>query len=142
MNKDQCKNIEQAIDGLSENFVWAWSYFNVLKSMHEVSKNSPKVIDPFPEVISCLYHGLYDALFVNLYHFLDSTRRTCGLPALFKLLRRYYQEDSALMAQVKQDEKRISAEASLDKVKNWRNEVVAHLKISHREFFFQIINFI
>lgn len=133
MKEDQFKNIEQAIDDLCENLVWTWAYFSALKNMHEVAKTTPEVIEPFPEAISCLYHGLFDALFVKLYHFLDSTRRTCGLPALFKILRRYCQDDIALMTQVKQDMSRIKAEANFDRVKNWRNEVVAHLTISHRE---------
>jgi len=133
MKEDQQKNIEETIDGLCENLVWTWAYYRALFALHEVAKFSQKLLDPYPQFISCLYHGLFDALFLKLYHFLDKSKGASGIPNLFKLLRRYCPDDSDLLRQVRLDEKRLSQEVNIEKVSKWRNEVVAHLTTSHRE---------
>jgi hypothetical protein len=133
MNEKEQKNVELAIDGLCENLVWTWAYYRALFALHEVAKSSPDLLQPYPQFISCLYHGLFDALFLKLYHFLDRSKGASGFPHLFKLLRRYCADDSNLLSQVKLDEKRFAEEINVEKVNKWRNEVVAHLTHRHRE---------
>ena len=137
MNINSKRNIEESIDGLCENLVWTWAYYRALSGLHEVAKASPGLLDPYQQLISCLYHGLFDALFLKINHFVDSSKGASGLPSLFKLLRRYCPKDKDLLNQIRQDEKRLSEEANLHKIGKWRNEVVAHLTRSHRvsEFF-------
>ena len=65
MNEEQQKNIEKTIDGLCKNLVWTWAYYRGLFALHEVGKSSPNLLDPYPQFISCLYHGLFDALFLK-----------------------------------------------------------------------------
>jgi len=137
MNTDQNRNVEQAIDDLCENLVWSWAYFTTLQGLHEVAKSSPTSVDPYPQFISCLYHGLFDCLFIRIYNFINPSKGTCGFPHLFKSLRRYCPDDSQLMAQTRADEARFKNEASIEKIKNWRNEISAHLteKYHHSGFF-------
>lgn len=137
MNASQQKNIEEAIDNLCENLVWTWAYYHTLSGLHKVAKDLPTLLDPYPQFISCLYHGLFDALFLKLHHFVDSSKGASGFPSLFKLLRRYCPDDNALLDQIRIDEESLSKEANVHKITNWRNQVVAHLTRSHRdsEFF-------
>jgi hypothetical protein len=137
MNSEQNKNIEQAIGNLCENLVWSRAYHSALLSLHTIAKANPSTLDPYPQLISCLYHGLFDALFLRLYHFVDRTKGASGLPALFKLLRRYCEDDRALLVQIDHDERHIGEIADLKKIDNWRNQIVAHMTDSKRntEFF-------
>ena len=132
MNADQQNNIEQSINGLCKNLVWSWAYFRSLSGLHEIAKSSPPALDPYPQLVSCLYHGLFDALFLRLYHFVDKSKGATGLPSLFKQLRRYYPDDNELSGQINCDEKRLIEIADLNKIGNWRNQVVAHLTCTHR----------
>ncbi|OHB67460.1 MAG: hypothetical protein A2Y76_14645 [Planctomycetes bacterium RBG_13_60_9] len=126
MNANQRKKIEETIDGLCENLVWAWAYFRTLAGLHEVAKTSKESLDAYPQLISCVYHGLFDALFLRLHHFIDGSRNAGGFPSLFKILRRYCPVDTDLMRQIEEDERRLREEASAQKINNWRNQVVAH----------------
>jgi len=137
MNIDQQKNTEEAIDSLCENLVWTWAYFRALSGLHTVAKTSPQSLDAYPQLVSSLYHALFDALFLKLHHFIDPSKHASGFPNLFKLLRRYDPADTNLLQRVKLDENRFSEEANLKKISVWRNEVVAHLTRSHlnSEFF-------
>ncbi len=137
MNTDQQKNIEDAIDNLCENLVWTWAYYRALAGLHKLAKDSPKLLEPYPEFISCLYHGLFDALFLKLSHFVDSSKGASGIPSMFKLLRRYYLNDKSLIDQIKIDDKSLSEKTNMRKISNWRNQIVAHLShtIHDSDFF-------
>lgn len=139
MNIDQFKNIEQAIDTLCENLVWTWGYYRALNTLHKLAKTTPASLDPFPEFVSCLYHGYFDLLFIKINHFIDSTKGACGLPSLFKMLRRYAPREKSLLEQIKKDEKYLKRKAALDKINKWRNQISAHLTLSNNnpEFFDQ-----
>ena len=132
MNIEQHKNIEQAIDSLCENLVWSRAYHSALLSLHTIAKTDPLALDQYPQAVSCLYHGLFDALFLRLYHFIDRTKGASGLPALFKLLRRYYGEDRDMLNQISFDERCIGEVSDLKKIDNWRNQIVAHMTNSKR----------
>ena len=101
MNTDQNRNVEQAIDDLCENLVWSWAYFTILQGLHEVAKSSPASVDPYPQFISCLYHGLFDCLFIRIHNFIDPSKGTCGFHHLFKVLR----SASFLNCQAKHEER-------------------------------------
>lgn len=133
MNSDQHRNIEQAIDDLCENLVWAWAQLRVLKGLHMVAKSSPDSFSSYTQLTSCLYHGLFDVLFIKIHNFIDSSKGACGFPKLFRLLRKYLSDDSNLMKQIKSDEGRLRNGANMKTVKSWRNEISAHLTQSYRD---------
>jgi hypothetical protein len=133
MNADQQRNIEKAINDLCENLVWSWAYFRTLKGLQSVAKSSPNSLDTYPQLTSCLYHGLFDVLFIKIHNFIDSSRGACGFPKLFKLLRKYLSDDINLMEQIRSDEGRFKNEADIETVKRWRNEISAHLTQSYRD---------
>jgi len=136
MNTDQQKNIEQAIDDLCENLAWSWAYLRALKGFQSVAKSSPKSLDAYPQLTSCLYHGLFDILFIKIYNFIDSSKGACGFPRIFKLLRKYLPSDSELRNQIKTDEEKINNVADIETVRRWRNEISAHLTKSYRDSVF------
>jgi hypothetical protein len=133
MNIDHNKNIEQSIDDLCENLVWTWAYFRVINGLHIAAKSFPESLVPYPQLISCLYHGLFDVLFIKIYNFIDPSKEARGFPKLFKLLRKYLSDNTNLMAQVKNDEERFKKEENIEKIKKWRHEVTAHLTQSFRD---------
>lgn len=132
MNTDQQKNIEQAIDDLCENLAWSWAYFRALKGLQSVAISSPKSLDAYPQLTSCLYHGLFDILFIKIYNFIDSSKGACGFPRIFKLLRNYLPNNNKLLKQIKTDEAKIKNVADIETVRKWRNEISAHLTKSYR----------
>jgi hypothetical protein len=140
MNEEQKRNVEQTIDDLCENLVWACAYFKVLSGLHLVAKASGPRLDSYPQLLSCLYHGMFDCLFIKINNFFDRRTEACGFPRLFKLLRRYTGDDTKLMAQVARDESRLKDYLSIEKVKNWRDEITAHLTQSYRSPDFFISN--
>lgn len=139
MNKDHLKNIEQAIDTLCENLVWTWGYYRTLYALHNLAKTKPSSLEPFPEFVSCLYHGYFDLLFIKINHFIDTTKGVCGLPNLFTLLRRYAPEDTQLLERVKKDEIRLKRSVVLGKINKWRKQISAHLtpRKNNPDFFSQ-----
>lgn len=133
MNSDQQINIEQAVDDLCENLVWAWAYLRALKGLHMVAKLSPDSLNSYTQLTSCLYHGLFDVLFIKIYNFIDSSKGACGFPKLFKLLRKYLSDDTNLLKQIKSDECRLRNGADAKTVGSWRNGISAHLTQSYRD---------
>jgi hypothetical protein len=47
MNPDQRKNLEAMVEALGKSMAQAWSYFYVLKGIHEGAKASPEVVQRF-----------------------------------------------------------------------------------------------
>ena len=133
MDSNQQRNIEQAIDDLCENLVWTWAYLRALKGLHMVAKSSPDSLNSYTQLTSCLYHGLFDVLFIKINNFIDSSKEACGFPNLFKLLRKYLSDDTNLLKQIKSDESRLRNEADIKAVKSWRNGISAHLTKSCRD---------
>ncbi|NPU83777.1 MAG: hypothetical protein HPY65_04750 [Syntrophaceae bacterium] len=133
MNADQYRNVEQIVDDLCDNLAWSRAYLMTLKGLHEVAKSSPKYLDSYPQFVSCLYHGLFDCLFIKIHNFVDSSKGACGFPHFFKVLRKYYPDDNPLMTQVKIDVDRLKKQVSIEKIKNWRNKISAHLTQTYRQ---------
>ncbi|WP_152555159.1 AbiU2 domain-containing protein [Desulfonatronum thiodismutans] len=127
MNTDQANNIEQAIDTLCENLVWTWAYLNALCGLSHLAKTSSASLAPYPQLVSCLYHGLFDVLFLKINHFIDNSRQASGLPALFRLIRKYVKDEADILQQVSEHERCLKEQADLTKISRWRNEVTAHL---------------
>jgi len=127
MDSNQQNNIEQAIDDLCENLVWSWAYLQTIKGLHEVAKSSSDSLNSYPQLTSCLYHGLFDVLFIKLNNFIDSSKKARGFPHLFKLLRKYFLGDEDFLKQIKSDETRLRNEANMKTVKRWRDGCVFQL---------------
>lgn len=76
MNLDQRANLEAMIEALGKAMAQAWSYFYLLKGVHEGSKASPAVVQRFPWLLEQLWRGIFDALFAKVGTLIDSTGST------------------------------------------------------------------
>lgn len=125
MNPDQRKNLEAMVEALGKSMAQAWSYFYVLKGVHEGSKASPSVTQRFPWLLEQIWRGMFDAFFAKVGTLVDVTSSTYSLPSLITLVRRY--GDSELRSLIPEAEACMSDKAGpLAKIKNWRHAQVAH----------------
>ena len=125
MNPDQRKNLETMVEALGKSMAQAWSYFYVLKGMHEGAKASPSVTQAFPWFLEQVWRAMFDAFFAKVGTLVDGTSSTYSLPNLITLVRRY--GDSELRELIPEAEACMSDKAGpLEKIKNWRHSQVAH----------------
>jgi len=103
----------------------AWSYFYVLKGLHEGAKASPAVIQRFPWLLEQVWRGMFDAFFAKVGTLVDATSRTYSLPNLITLVRRY--GDVELKSLIPEAEFcMLDIGGPLAKIRNWRHAQVAH----------------
>jgi len=135
MNPDHQHNLEEIIDSLCENLVWAWNYYHVLEGLHEEAKESREQVNRFPSLMNCLWAALFDALFLKLNHFIDRTKTVHSLYYLFKRIRSYLPEDTDLHTKISEHESKLhkTSDPIIDKIENWRHNVVAHLSPASRD---------
>ena len=139
MNPDQRKNLETMIEALAKSMAQAWSYFYVLKGLHEGAKSSPAVEQRFPWLLEQIWRGIFDAFFSKVGTLVDATSSTYSLPNLITLVRRY--GDSDLKSLVPEAEACMSDKAGpLAKIKNWRHAQVAHRTARGDEDSFHVEN--
>lgn len=139
MNPDQRKNLETMVEALGKSMAQAWSYFYILKGLHEGAKASPAVAQRFPWLLEQIWRGIFDAFFSKVGTLVDATRSTYSLPNLITLVRRY--GDSDLKSLVPEAEACMSDKAeSLEKIKNWRHSQVAHRTARGDEDSFHVEN--
>lgn len=135
MDSNQQRELEKTIDTLCANLASAWEYFNVLEGLHEEAKSSTMQVNRFPHLMTCIWSALFDALFLKLNHFVDRTKNVYSFHRLFKLIKRYLPHDKDLSKKISDDENRLSktADPAINKIENWRKQVVAHLTISSQD---------
>jgi hypothetical protein len=125
MNPDQRGNLEVMVEALGKSMAQAWSYFYVLKGMHEGAKTSPAAIERFPWLLEQLWCGMFDAFFARVGTLIDNTGSTYSLPNLITLVRRY--GDAGLKELLPEAEACLSGKTGpLAKIKSWRHSTVAH----------------
>jgi hypothetical protein len=125
MNPDQRKNLEAMVEALGKSMAQAWSYFYVLKGIHEGAKASPEVVQRFSWLLEQLWRGMFDAFFAKVGTLIDATTSTYSLPNLITLVRRY--GDSDLKGLIPEAEACMADKAgALAKIRNWRHMQVAH----------------
>lgn len=113
------------VEALGKSMAQAWSYFYVLKGIHEGAKASPSVTARFPWLMDQIWRAMLDAFFAKVGTLIDSTSSTYSLPNLITLVRRY--GDAELKALIPEAEACLSEKAGpLAKIKNWRHSKVAH----------------
>ena len=135
MNPDHQQNLEEVIDSLCENLVWAWNYYHILEGLHEEASVSRAQVDRFPSLMSCLWSAFFDALFIKLNHFIDRTKNVHSFYYLFKLIRRYLPDNKDLLSKIEVHESKFhkAADPIIEKIENWRNQAVAHLTRASRD---------
>ncbi|GAB3765067.1 hypothetical protein GCM10028796_21460 [Ramlibacter monticola] len=125
MNPDQRANLEAMVEALGKSMAQAWSYFYVLRGMHEGAKASPTATQRFPWLLDQVWRGMFDALFAKLGTLIDATASTYSLPNLITLVRRY--GDAELKKLIPEAEECLSEKAGpLARIKNWRHSNIAH----------------
>ena len=125
MNPDQKTNLDEMVEALGKSMGQSWSYFYVLKGIHEGVKASPVATQAFPWMFDQLWRGMFDAFFAKVGTLIDSTASTYSLPNLITLVRRY--GDSETKALIAEAEACLTEkESALSKIKKWRNSQVAH----------------
>lgn len=125
MNPDQRKNLETMVEALGKSMAQAWSYFYVLKGMHEGAKVAPVLTQRFPWVLQELWRGMFDAFFAKVGTLVDVTSSTHSLPNLITLVRRY--GGTELKGLIPEAEACLSDKTGpLAKIRNWRHSQVAH----------------
>jgi AbiU2 len=125
MNTDQETNINEAVKSLSESLFKAWSYFHILRGFYEGHQSNPEVIKRFNWLFDQAWNAIFDSLFAKVGTLLDRTKGPHSLPNLVTLISRYGDDDlKQLLPEVK---KYLSEEnRALAKIKNWRDNAVAH----------------
>lgn len=128
MNGDHDRNLEEVIDALLNNVVWAWNYFFALEGIHEGYKASAESFARVPQLTTCLWYALFDALFVKSSQFIDKTRNVHSVYHLLKLVRRYRPQDTEMLHHVKEHTRALDVPANTiaRRIITWRNNVVAH----------------
>ena len=125
MKPEQRKNLETMVEALGKSMAQAWSYFYVLKGVHEGSKASPSVAQRCPWLLEQVWRGLFDAFFAKAGTLVDATSSTYSLPNLITLVRRY--GDSELRTLIPEAEACLTDKAGpIAKIRNWRHAQVAH----------------
>jgi hypothetical protein len=125
MNSDQNANIDAAVTALSESLSSAWSYFHLLRGLHEGGRENPEVLKRFGSLFDQAWRAIFEGFFAKAGTLLDSTRSTYSLPNLVTLVRRY--GDADLKQLLPEVEACLSDKDSpLAKIKSWRHEAVAH----------------
>ena len=125
MNANQRENLETMVEALGKSMAQAWSYFYVLKGIHEGAKESPEVVQRFPWLLEQVWRGMFDAFFANVGTIIDAASSTYSLPNLITLVRRY--GDSELKNLIPKAEACMAHNAgALAKIRNWRHKQVAH----------------
>lgn len=131
MNSDQNANIDAAVKALSESLCSAWSYFHLLRGIHEGGRENPEVLKRFGPLFDQAWQAIFEGFFAKAGTLLDSTKSTYSLPYLITLVRRY--GDADLKQLLPEVEACLSDNDSpLAKIKSWRHEAVAHRPLGGR----------
>lgn len=135
MNPDHQHNLEEVIDSLCVNLAWACNYYSILEGLHEEARKTREQVSRFPFLMDCLWSALFDALFLQLNHFIDRTKNVHSFYYLFKLMRRYLSDNTDLHSKGLEYEGKLhkTADPAIEKIENWRKQAVAHLTPASRD---------
>lgn len=132
MNSDQKANIDTAVRALSESLFSAWSYFHLLRGIHEGGRENPEVFKRFGVLFDQAWRAIFEGFFAKAGTLIDSTKSTYSLPNLATLVRKY--GDANLKQLLPEIEACFSDKDSpLEKIKNWRHKAIAHHSVEGRE---------
>lgn len=139
MNSDQHSNIDAAVRALSGSLSSAWSYFHLLRGLHEGGRENPEVLKRFWWLFDQAWRAIFDGFFAKAGTLLDSTKSTYSLPNLVTLVRKY--GDADLKQLLPEIEACLSDKDSpLSKIKSWRHRAVAHSPQGGRDETFYTTN--
>ncbi len=139
MNEDQEANIHKAVEALGKSLAAAWSYFFLLKGMHEGIKDNQKVLEKFAFLYDRTWRAVFDGFFAKVGTLLDSTKGTYSLPNLITMIRRYGNPElKKLIIDVESSLK--DKESNIAKLQNWRHDAVAHNAVNRDDSEFYIEN--
>ena len=135
MNPDQRKNLLASADAVGDHLTHAWNYYATLRALQRHARERLDVLNYYPHFVATITYSIWDDLFNKLYHCVDNRKEAMGFPKLFKQVRTYLASDENLMSQIGQDETKIKAGQTREKIVNWRHQVVAHYTIKDNESF-------
>ncbi|MFH1700536.1 MAG: hypothetical protein ABIE07_08105 [Candidatus Zixiibacteriota bacterium] len=126
MNKNQQRNLIETADAIGSHLALTWNYVATLRALQKHARSHPKLIEAHNHFIFTITQALWDVLLLKLSHCSDNTKKAKGFPKLFNQLKKYLPEGAALKKTIKKQEKVLQRLATLEKVKKWRNEIIAH----------------
>jgi hypothetical protein len=126
MNKNQQRNLIGTADAIGGHLALAWNYVATLRALQKHARSHPKLIEAHNHFFFTITQALWDVLLLKLSHCSDTTKEAKGFPKLFKQLKKYLPEEAALQKTIKKQEKILQRLATQEKVKKWRNEIIAH----------------
>lgn len=125
MRSDQKDNFDSAVTALSKSLSSAWSYFHLLRGLHEGGRENPEVLIRFEWLLDQAWRAIFEGFFAKVGTLLDSTKSTYSLPNLITLVRKYGDADlKQLLPEV--EACLADKDSPLEKIKNWRHKAVAH----------------
>jgi hypothetical protein len=133
MNEEQRKNVLATADTIGDHLAWAWNYISTLRALQRHAQRCPDIFDKHAHFVSTLTYSIWDALFLKLNHCTDKRKEAIGFPRLFKQIRKYMEEQSAIVSKIDEHEVELDTYGAKHKVGNWRNHVVAHYTLRNGE---------
>lgn len=131
----QHRNQLKAVAGMiGEDLAQSWNYIGILEAMQVHAKRNRKLFLTHSHFISTFVYAAWDSLFLKLHHCIDRQPKACGFPKLFKLTRKYLPKEKDLLRQVKADEQILGSDKAVEKIANWRNQMVAHFTLDDEAF--------
>jgi hypothetical protein len=130
MNADQEQNLLHTAKTISDHLVYAWNYVGTLRGLQHYARECPDVLNKIGHFIGTVHPAIWFELFLKLSHCSDEHRNSTGFPKFFKQLLTYLPEHSEFRFKVKAQKKRFHELDIQKRVKNWRNQVIAHYTIT------------
>ena len=127
LDEQQKANLEADGEVLNSSLCAAWRTFYLMRGLHLGANEYPKALERCPGALSEIWRAQFWALVANTGTLLDKTRKTQSLPKLFEKIRSDFGKRSDLSDLVADLEEQLNkSEGAFQKMKEWRNRVVAH----------------
>jgi len=129
--RDQLTAVAEVLD---EQLSRAWNYVGLLNTLSKEYDADDRIFKTHSHFFGSIAEPLWDALMLKMHHCVDTRREAHGFPKLFKLIRRCCAADPETLDAVDVLEKSIRTDEVADKIRRWRNEIIAHRAHSKLSF--------
>lgn len=126
MNINQQRNLIGIADAIGDDLALAWNHVATLRALQKHARSNPKLIEAHNHFFFTITKALWDVLLLELSHCTDTKREAKGFPKFFRQLKKYSPEETTLQKTIKKQEKVLQQLSTQEKVKKWRNEIIAH----------------
>lgn len=139
--KEMYFRVNEAVNLVAEEIYTAWAYFHVLQGMHRGSQAHPTVVETYDLLFGQIWRGVFNALIAAVGTLLDRTKTGISFHLLLKEIRKEPALKSALKAELSRVQTQLDREGGpLEKLSNWRHNVVGHRTKEGRSDAFHLLN--